>query len=64
MTIKFNTPMEVPEFPQDVQNGTVYINETVFPALVIKVKPGDYSNPGLLGMNWTYVDYTAGQLSI
>jgi hypothetical protein len=62
MTIKFNTPMDVPDFPQDLWNATVFINETVFPALDIRVKPGAYSNTMLLGMNWTFVEYTAGQL--
>jgi hypothetical protein len=64
MTIKFNTLMEVPDFPEDVWNGTVLINETVFPALDIRVKPGTYSNPRFLGMNWTFVDYTANHLNI
>ena len=64
MTIKFSTSMEVPEFPEELQNGTVYINETLFPALDIQVKPGAYSDRSLLGMNWTFIDYTKDLLLI
>ena len=59
MTIKFSTQMSVPENATDLQNATVFINETEWPALDIQVTPGDYSNPKMLKMNWTFVDYTA-----
>jgi len=64
MTIKFSTLMIIPEFPEELQNGTIFMNETIFPALDIRVKPGSYSDKKLLGMSWTFVDYTAGQLLI
>jgi len=56
--------MKVPEFPETLQNGTISINETDYPALDIKVIPGYYSDPSKLGLNWTYVSFSPGLLEL
>ena len=47
------------ETSPDLQNATITLNETLFPALAIQVIPGPYSRGELLIMNWTYLNYTS-----
>ena len=40
------------------------MNETEFPALEIKIRPGAYSDPVLLKMNTTFVSFSPSQMKI
>lgn len=61
MSIRFDKLMVVPsdETGLDLQNATITLNETLYPALEIQVIPGPYSRGELLIMNWTYLNYTS-----
>jgi hypothetical protein len=40
------------------------INDTTWPALDIKVIPGQYSEPTRLRMNWTFISFTERELKL
>lgn len=46
--ISFNTSMKPPEHIVDIQNSTLVINQTTFPAMKVFVVPGKYSDPHML----------------
>jgi len=56
--------MSVPDNAAELQNGTVFINETLYPAIDIRVIPGRNSEPRLLKMNWTFVRFSPTHLDI
>jgi hypothetical protein len=64
LTIKFSEALFVPDRPQDIKNTTVSINETIYPVMSVNIVPGYYSDPSLLEMSWTYVNYTENTLLI
>ena len=56
--------MSVPDHAFELQNATVEINETLYPALDITVIPGRNSEPRLFKMNWTFVNFSPTHLDI
>ena len=56
--------MSVPDNAAELQNATVFIDETLYPALDIRVIPGRNSEPRLLKMNWTFVRFSPTHLDI
>jgi len=56
--------MAVPNDTFQLQNDTVYINDTQYPALDIKVTPGAYSDPILLKMNASFVSFSQSNMKI
>jgi hypothetical protein len=56
--------MKVPDHPELLQNETIFLNETTYPNLGIKIVPGKFSDPNLLKFNWTYVAFSPSELQI
>ena len=56
--------MAVPDNSYQLQNGTVFVNGTEFPALDVKVRPGAYSEPTLLKMNSTFISFSPSMMKI
>jgi hypothetical protein len=56
--------MTVPDDAQQLQNSTVFIKNTQYPALDIRVSPGAYSDPILLKMNSSFVSFSPNQMKI
>lgn len=56
--------MTVPDDAQQLQNSTVFIKDTQYPALDIRVSPGAYSDPILLKMNSSFVSFSPNQMKI
>jgi hypothetical protein len=56
--------MSVPDNAFELQNATVLINDTLYPALDIKVIPGQNSEYRQLKMNWTFVKFSPTHLDI
>jgi len=38
--------------------------DILYPVIEIRIVPGKYSDPSLLEFNWTYVNYTTGELRL
>lgn len=64
MIIQFDQPMTVPINFTNIQNTTVKINNTQWPAIQIKILHGRFSDGSLLRFNWTLKNYTVTQLKI
>ena len=56
--------MIVPKGTDQIKNGTVVINETLYPIILLEVVPGSYSDPALLKFNWSFVDYKPRELTL
>ena len=58
ITIEFNTTMKVPEHPDEIKSGEVFVNGTMYPAVLVSVLPSKSSDISSLGFNWTFVEFT------
>ena len=64
MHVKFNQKMKIPEYPEYIQNETVTLDDEVYPILRLTVIPGNYSDPNMLGLNWTFVSFKTTEMLI
>jgi hypothetical protein len=64
MTIRFDQKMTVPADTLELQNATITLNSTLYPALKIRLIPGLYSSVEPHDVNWTLVNFTTSRLVV
>lgn len=56
--------MAIPQHPELIQNETITLDDETYPILKLTVIPGNYSNPKMLKLNWTFVEFKSTELLI
>lgn len=56
--------MKPPDNLSEIWNSTIQINGTAYPAVVVSVVPGKYSDHKMLNLNWSVVSFAPGELQL